>query len=138
MALSAFDDKSSPPSDDALREVLGKAHDAWQALFEELTATLGLRPEWGYTSTSSGWSLRIKRETRVIFYLTPSRGAFLASTALGEKAVRAAHELPLPDRFLAVVDAAPKYAEGRGVRLEIRNRRDVKPLIALAGIKLAH
>lgn len=138
MALSAFDDKTQPPREDDLREVLGKAYTAWQALRDELTSRFELTPEWGFTSKSTGWGLRLKREARAILYMTPGRGFFRASTALGEKAVRAAHELPLPAHLLEIIDAAPKYAEGRGVRIEVRSKGDVKPLVALAEIKLAH
>lgn len=138
MALSAFDDKAQTPAEDDLREVLGKAYAAWQALRDELTSRFRLTSEWGFTSKSTGWGLRLKRDARVILYMTPGRGMFRASTAMGEKAVRAAHELPLPAPLLEIIDAAPKYAEGRGVRVEVRSKSDVNPLVALAGIKLAN
>ena len=53
--------------------------------------------------------------------MTPCEGYFIASFALGEKAVRAAHETDLPVSALEVIDIAKKYAEGRGVRLEVRS-----------------
>jgi hypothetical protein len=46
--------------------------------------------------------------------MTPQKGRFLASFALGEKAVLAARAAGLPAALLAAVDAAPRYAEGRG------------------------
>jgi hypothetical protein len=70
--------------------------------------------------------------------MTPCRGYFLASFALGEKACRAAHEAGLPSPILAIVDAAPKYAEGRGVRIPVRNQRDVNGVERLAAIKVAN
>ena len=73
-----------------------------------------------------------------MLYMTPCPGYFLASFALGEKAVKAARESGLPDSVLAVIDNAKKYAEGRGVRLEVRSAKDVKNIEKLAQIKIAN
>jgi len=69
--------------------------------------------------------------------LTPRDGHFLSSFALGEKAVKAANEDDLPESVLKVIDNAKKYAEGRGVRLEVRNGRDVRNVEKLAVIKMS-
>jgi hypothetical protein len=68
--------------------------------------------------------------------MTPCKGYFLASFALGEKAVRAAHESDLPASLLEVIDSARKYAEGRGVRLEVREPGDVEAIEKLTVIKM--
>ena len=65
-------------------------------------------------------------------------GYFLASFALGEKAVKAVHESDLPVSVLDAVDGARKYAEGRGVRLEVRSAQDVRKVEKLAIIKMAN
>ena len=139
MALSAFDDKSNQPTPDELAQVLGKSHSLWNELQKEVCSLFSpALVEWGYASKSTGWGMRIKTEKRVIIYMTPCRGYFLASFALGEKAVRAAHDAKLPAKILSAIDAAPKYAEGRGVRIEVRTKSDVKAIAKLAAIKLAN
>jgi hypothetical protein len=139
MALSAFDDKTHPPAPDELTATLGKAHAAWAALIDRVGARFGpLSPEWGYTSKSTGWGLRLKHKDRVILYLTPGRGQFLASFVLGEKAVAAAHAAGLPAPILAAIDGARKYAEGRGVRLAVRSVAEVRNLEKLAIVKMSH
>ena len=139
MALSAFDDKSNQPTPDELAQVLGKSHSLWNELQKEVCSLFTpALVEWGYASKSTGWGMRIKTEKRVIIYMTPCRGYFLASFALGEKAVRAAHDAKLPAKILSAIDAAPKYAEGRGVRIEVRTKSDVKAIAKLAAIKLAN
>jgi hypothetical protein len=40
--------------------------------------------------------------------------------------------------MLEVIDKAPKYAEGRGVRLEVRTSKDVDSIKKLAVIKMAN
>ena len=139
MTLSAFTDKSLPPADRDLRSVLGKSHDAWARLIELVTARIDqILPVWGFTSEVTGWGLRLKRKGRVILYMTPRKGHFLVSFALGEKAVAAAHERKLSASLLKAIDAAPRYPDGRGVRLEVRQTRDVSALATLARIKNDH
>jgi hypothetical protein len=70
--------------------------------------------------------------------MTPCKGYFLVGFALGEKAVKAAHDRRLPDSVLTVIDESPKHAEGRGVRIEVRNKKDREIVKKLAGIKTAN
>lgn len=139
MALSAFDDKAHPPDAAEVRGALGAAWKAWSALIELCEAEIGpLEEVWGFTSKSTGWGMRLVRGKRVLVYMTPREGSFLVSLALGEKAVAAARAAKLPAAVLEAIDAAPKYAEGRGVRVEVETLAQVKPLAKLAAIKDAH
>ena len=139
MAISIFDDKAHPPKENDLCEVLGKTYKLWCALKDHVIAEYApISPEWGFASKSTGWGLRLKGEKRAVLYMTPCKGYFLASFALGEKAVAAAHAAKLPTAMLEVIDKAPKYAEGRGVRLEVRTSKDVDSIKKLAVIKMAH
>lgn len=139
MALSAFGEKTSPPSADDVRTVLGKSHKAWDRLIDEVSNRIApISPVWGFTSAKSGWGLRLLRSGRVILYMTPCEGHFLVSFALGEKAVAAARDKGLAPFVLDAIDRAPRYAEGRGMRFEIRSVREIPPLVALAEIKNDH
>jgi hypothetical protein len=138
VALSAFDDRNVTPTARALTRTLGRASRPWTSLEEALTRDCApLRSEWFFAGAKFGWSLRLKRGKRVIVYLTPCAGYFLASFALGERAVRAIREAGLPAVMLSLIEAAPRYAEGRGVRIPVRTAKDVKSIRALAAIKLA-
>jgi len=115
LALSAFDDKHKPPQNDDLAVALRSTLVFWK----ELKRLIALRfapvsNEWGFTSKKTAWGLRLKGERRTILYMIPCNGHFLVSFALGEKAVKAAHESDLPISVLKVIDSARKYAEGRG------------------------
>jgi hypothetical protein len=138
MALSIFDDKSRPPKDAELATALKDSFLFWNEL--KTLIELRFKPlsiEWGFTSKTTGWGMRLKKKDRTILYMTPREGHFLASFALGEKAVNAAHEDDLPDSVLKIIDNAKRYAEGRGVRLEVRNGRDVRNVEKLATIKMS-
>jgi len=137
MALSAFNDKSRQPQDSDLAEMLGGTYVLWNHLQGRIATMFDpLSMEWGYTSKTTGWGLRLKQEKRAILYMIPCKGYFLASFALGEKAVNAAHESDLPATVLTVIDNSKKYAEGRGVRLEIRKAEDVNSVEKIAAIKM--
>ena len=138
MALSAFDDKASPPGDRALERMLGRTSRLWARMKNDLQAAHGpLIEEWNFSGKAYGWSFRLKEKKRTIVYMTPCRAHFLASFVLGEKACRAAHSAGLAASVLAVIDDAPRYAEGRGVRIPVRRRRDLDTVASLAEIKVA-
>ena len=139
MALSAFDDKSSPAEDRRLREVLGRTAALWFQLKTDLAAEFTpLDEKWTYSGKPYGWSLRLKQKKRTVVYLVPQAGCFLAAFALGEKACLAAQESGLPASILETIERAPRYAEGRAVRLEVRTRKDLVCIKKLAAIKMAH
>lgn len=126
------------PQPQHLAATLGSAFVFWNELKAMIETRF--RPvsfEWGFTSKTTGWSLRVKSEKRTILYMTPCEGYFPASFALGEKVVKAAHQSDLPTTVLKIIDSAKKYAEGRGARLEVRSARDVRNVEKLAIIKMA-
>ena len=136
MTLSAFDDKSRQPTDAELARVLKGSIIFWNQLKERIASTFTpLTFEWGFTSKTTGWGLRLKHKERIILYMTPCEGHFLASFALGEKAVQAAHRSNLPSSILTIIDSAKRYVEGRGVRLKVTCARDVRHIEELAVIK---
>jgi hypothetical protein len=139
MSLSAFNDPRHCPTEQALLDTLGRAHTVWSRLTDELCdGTMQLELQWAFAGEKFGWSARLKHGTRIIVYLTPCRGHFLASFALGTKACAAMQALRLPSAIRDLIDRAPQYAEGRGVRIPIRTQRDARVITKLAAIKLAH
>jgi hypothetical protein len=139
MAYSIFENKSEVPSTSEIRAALGETHALWLKLKDTVAAQHEpCEQEWVYGGKNYGWSLRLKRKKRAILYLTPAHEFFRVGFALGEKAVQAAHEARLSKRVLKVIDGAPKYVEGRAVRLEIRTAAGLADIVKLAGIKMAN
>lgn len=136
MALSAFAEKTRAPSDDELRAMLGRAYGPWKRLLALVAERVNPITEvWAFTSASTGWGLRLRHRERVIVYMTPQQNQFLVSFVLGEKAVAAAHAARLSATVLSAVAAAPRYAEGRGVRMTVKSSRQIPALAALAQLK---
>jgi hypothetical protein len=139
MALSAFADKSNPPGPSELRVTLGRSSSLWDQLKDHLSSDYQpLTEKWGFAGAKWGWSLQLKQKKRTVLYMTPCKKHFLAGFALGEKAVKAAQASGLSDSVLATIDSAPKYAEGRGVRIEVRTKKDLENVKVLAAVKMAN
>ncbi|MEO8368543.1 MAG: DUF3788 domain-containing protein [Candidatus Solibacter sp.] len=135
MAPNAFIGQADPPTDAQLTAELGAARAVWD---EVLTALDLPVHEWNSYSLKAGWSLKLKLGKRTIVYLAPVRGAFRVAFILGPKAVAAAPAAKLSKSLLKLIDEAPRYPEGTGVRLEVRSSKDLPAIKKLAALKLAH
>jgi hypothetical protein len=140
MPANAFIGKTTKPTDAELATALGGPEKAlWDKLAAQLAEEHGVTiPDWHSYSRKAGWTLRLKRKDRAIVYLTPARGCFLASFALGEKAAKAARESGVPPAVVKIIDEARRYAEGRAVRIEVRGPRDVAAVVKVAAAKIGN
>lgn len=137
MEPNAFIGKSKKPTDDALVVALGPSKKLWDQLVSELADELGADiQEWNSYSPKAGWSLRVKQKKRMIVWLAPCLGCFRVAFILGDKAVKAARQSKLPKQVLKVLDEAPRYPEGTGVRLTVKAAGDLAAIHELAAIKL--
>ncbi len=138
MALSAFDDKSRPPKPGELEAVLGDSAGLWDELVAHVEGAYPpVTQLWNFSGAKYGWSLRLKRRERIVLYMTPQPGGFLLGVVLGEKAAKAAHDSGLPKSVLILIDGAPRYAEGRGIRLVVSSAGDLAAARTLAALKMA-
>ena len=139
MSPNAFINKSKPPTNAELAAALGPAKKIWDQLIGDLADECGIvDQEWNSYSLKAGWSLRLKHKQRNIVYLSPRQDCFLASFALGDKAMQAARQCKLPPPAIKIINEAKKYAEGTGVRLEVKAPKDIESVKKLAAIKLAN
>jgi hypothetical protein len=134
-------ERRSPPGARDLEETLGRTSPLWARVQAELSSEFGpLDGKWSFSAKTQRWSLQLKhpKKKRTVLYLIVCPGHFLAGFALGEKACAAARSSGLPPPVLEAIEAAPRYAEGRGLWLEVRTRKDVASVTKLATIKMAH
>ena len=138
MLTNAFVGKTERPSEAELAAELGSTKPFWDRLLTSLAKQYDSDVrEWSSYSRKAGWSLKVKHKQRTVLYLTPSRGCFMASFALGEKAIKAARQSDLPQRALEIIKSAKRYAEGTAVRIDVHGTKDVAVVEKLAAIKLA-
>jgi hypothetical protein len=139
MQDNAFAGHLEPPSADELGRELGPRSKAlWDRLQAQLAAAYGLTTgEWTSYSKKAGWSFRLKQGQRNIIYLSPGHGGFMASLALGDRAIAALREGRPSRRLLELLEAAPRYAEGTGVRVDVAGVADLALIKKLVAAKLA-
>ena len=138
-AQNAFVGKTTRPSDSDLEKALGRAKLLWDQLVAELASEHDVTTrEWKSYSAKYGWSLRLKRGKRTIVWLVPNAGFFEVAFIFGEKALTAIRQAAVPARVLRMLDEAPKYPEGTGLRFEIKTAKDIAVVKKLAAIKLQH
>ncbi len=137
MAGSIFDDKFVKPTEKKLSEALGASFKYWEEIKSALEAEFGgLMEEWKYYGPKSGWILKLLHKKRNLFFLTPCKGYFRVAFVFGDKAVSAIERSDLPKDVIGEVRNAKKYAEGRGLRIEVKKSGDVENIKKLVAIKI--
>lgn len=136
IALGAFLDKSHAPQTAELKKTLGRSAAVWEAILTRVATTYPpVTAEWNFSGVKYGWALRLKQQGRVILHLTPQDGQFLAGLVVGEKAA-ARSKRELSKAACAAIDAAPRYAEGIGVRLTVARSKDAAVVHELLAAKM--
>ena len=136
---SIFLDKSVVPNDIMLAEALGKSLKHWKAIKSHLSERCGdWTEEWKYYNAKSGWVMKVFRKKRNLFFFFPSGSYFTIAFVFGDKAVSAVGESDLPIRLKKSLISARKYAEGRGIRIDVKATEDVENICKLIDIKIEH
>ena len=135
---NAFIGKPKKPTESELASELGTSKALWDELVDDLAKEYRLAREWNCYSKKAGWALRLKRGDRNIVYLSPFRGCFRASFALGDKAVQAALASGFPKPVIKLIQEAKRYAEGTAVRIDVNEPEDISIVKQLVVIKLEH
>jgi hypothetical protein len=137
VALSVFDERSRRPSREELTEALGGSAGLWDELIAHVRDVYAPVTEvWSFAGARFGWSLRLKRNDRILLYMTPQTQVFQLGCVLGEKAAAAAREQGVSERVLALLEEAPRYAEGRGIRMPVSTAADLDAARVLAALKM--
>jgi len=133
MLENTFIGKTTQPTAKELALELGPSSKLWEQLVAGITDECGItEQEW----PKAGWALRLKRKKRNIVYLSPCHGAFRVSFVLGDKAMKIARGITFPAKICKIIADAPQYAEGSGVRLEIKTAADLDAVKQLAKVKV--
>jgi hypothetical protein len=136
MPHSIFVERDLKPNPATLAEVLGDSHPLWLQIKENLNHSFGeLTEEWKYYGAKSGWLLKMLKKKRNLFFLIPLEDYFVISFVFGDKAVTQIFEADLPDELKSTLRNARKYAEGRGLPVEVRSEKEVEQVKKLVEIK---
>jgi hypothetical protein len=137
MAESAFDHKATQPDVHRLTAVLGDSATLWEEIKRHLKEEYGdLTEEWKFYSQKSGWILKTLRKKRNLFFFLPVEGYFKITFIFGDKAVAVVEQSDLPKGIVDTLKNARKYAEGRGIQIEVKTPLDVENVKKLVDIKI--
>lgn len=135
---NAFLGRPSQPTPAEVSAVLGAANELWNQMVDWLAEQKIDEQEWKTSGRKYGWSLRLKHKKRNILYLGPCEGCFRVAFVLGDRAVAAARQSDLSKGTLKLLDEAPRYPEGTGLRLMVKSAKDLVEIRKLAHIKLSN
>ena len=137
MTASVFEDKATMPDDKMLAVALDNSNRLWLQIKKHLKAEYGeLIEEWKFYGQKSGWILKTLRKKRNLFFFIPLKGSFQVSFIFGEKAVAVVEKSDMPQELITELKNARKYAEGRGLRIDVKNSVDVEHIKKLVEIKV--
>ena len=129
--------KAEKPTAEEISAALGLSASVWKQLVEWLAEEHGVAvQEWKSVSLKYGWSLRLKLKKRTIVHLSPYKGCFRVVFILGDRAMRVARQSDLPTGVAQAPEEAPRYTEGTGLRLIVKDAKDLAAIRKLVVIKL--
>lgn len=132
-----FMDKSIQPNEESIKEALGLKYKYWKEMRTSLDKKYeDLKEEWKYYGQKSGWTLKIFYKKRNLFFFSVYEDYFLIAFVFGDKAVDTISKSNLPAKLTDELVTSKKYAEGRGLRIEVRGKTDVKIILKLVEIKI--
>ena len=130
-------DKSSMPTIKDLETALGSTYKLWKNCID---FTKHVYPEvveeWNYSGDKFGWSFRLKDKKRVLVYLLPRDKFFKVAFMFGQKATDAIFESPISENIKSEIRSAKVYAEGRGIRVDVKNKSVIHDIEKLIEIKI--
>lgn len=139
MGLSIFEDKAKKPDDNDLSAALGETKALWDQLKSHVMETYPpITEDWKHYGKSSGWTMKLLRKKRNLFFSYPGDGMFTLVFIFGDKAVAAMEKSSVPVHLVEELKATRKYAEGRGLSIPVNNPGDVETAKELIAIKVAN
>lgn len=140
MDISIFTDKEKVPTNEDLKASLGSdALDLWVALRNFVFSHYpSAKEEWNYPGAKYGWSFRIKDKKRAIIYLLPRNHYFKVAFVFGQKATDEVLSSEVSAAIKTELSSAKPFAEGRGIRIDIKDASIISDIEKLIMIKLAN
>jgi hypothetical protein len=135
---SFFTDKKNAPVEAELQQALGKTFAEWRALSDFVKKNSpGAIEEWKFTGEKFGWSFRVRDKKRVLVYFLPRDKFFKVAFVFGQKATDRILASNISNTIKEELRTTRVYAEGRGIRLEIKDQAQIEEIRELIKIKIS-
>ncbi|MCF8427500.1 MAG: DUF3788 domain-containing protein [Bacteroidia bacterium] len=136
---SIFIDKNIKPTNKDLEKGLGDTFYIWKSI-EDFTKKKypDATCEWNFSGEKFGWSYRIKDKKRILKYLLPRDKFFKIAFVFGQKATNEIMESDISESIKIELNLARQNAEGRGIRIEIKDQSNFEDIQKLIEIKISN
>ncbi len=135
--LSIFTDKTITPTLKDVEKSFGSLYKIWKHIYDMVYEQYPKgKDEWNFPGKNYGWSFRIKDKKRAILYFLPRENYFYMAFVFGDKALAQIMETDIAQDIKNDLQAAKKYAEGRGIRIKISDNSKLPDIKKLIEIKL--
>jgi hypothetical protein len=139
MDQSIFMNKAIIPNDKDLQIELGETYAFWKEIMDFVVLKYPKAAmEWSCPGSKYGWSFRMKDKKRAIIYLLPREGYFKAAFMFGQKATDSIMSSIISNPIKEELMGAKVYAEGRGIRIDVKERVVLDDIKKLVEIKLTY
>ncbi|OFX35261.1 MAG: hypothetical protein A2X08_07430 [Bacteroidetes bacterium GWA2_32_17] len=136
---SIFTDRNVKPANESLKKAIGDTFDIWQTLVSFTNKSYpNAKEEWTFSSPKYGWSFRISDKKRVLIYLLPRDKFFKVAFVFGQKATDEIIKSNISENIKSELLNAKLYAEGRGIRIDIRDKAILNNIFKLISIKISN
>lgn len=137
MDSSIFIDKTNKPQQKDLATALGKTYKLWQDIISLVYLKYPKAvSDWNFPGQKYGWNFKIKDKKRAIVYLLPRDKKFMVAFSFGQRAFEKIMDSNISEEIKNSLESAKAYAEGRGIRIEVKNQKPLKDISQLIDIKL--
>ncbi len=137
MSEFIFNDKDIQPTDNLLSERIGKNFKYWSEIQKLVKSNYeNTIEEWKFYGKKYGWQLKTLLKKRNLFFLIPSESYFRIIFIFGDKAVEEIKKSKISEELKNIVVNAKKYAEGRGLSIDIKGKNYISDIKTLLEIKV--
>jgi hypothetical protein len=137
MTTNDFNNKQVMPDEISLASEIGETKEVLDRICSFIETETGqLTREWKHYGQKSGWTLKLLSKKRNLLFVGPESGYFVIAFVFGDRAVEAVVKSQLPETIKNELLNARKYAEGRGIRFEIRDNKQLEDILTLIRIKI--
>lgn len=137
MSEVVFNVKDQKPDDLSLAERLGPSYPYWKEIRTHTSENFDpITEEWKFYGAKYGWQLKTYLKKRNLFFLIPYDSCFKIGFIFGDKAVDAVESSSVAENLKSELRNAKKYAEGRGLAIEIKDGRSIPDIMTLLEIKI--
>lgn len=139
MSQSIFTDRAAPPSERELAQALGETKELWDQMKTYVRECFyDVVEEWKHYGKNSGWTMKLLKGKRNLFFSYPGKGCYMVAFIFGEGAFEAVSQSSLPKKIIEDLQQTRKYAEGRGLQVTVKNADDLEHVKTLIAIKVEH